>query len=76
MSKTLNKTHRSIMLTGSGVSLFSFTTVIGTPVGIVSVSLSLVFLITNGIVNMFLKTMGNKKNKHIRKKKLYWPGVN
>ena len=55
-------------------SFFSFTTVIGTLVGVASASIGLVFLITNGIVKIFLKTMVKKKNKH--RKLLYWPGVN
>ena len=45
----------------SGVSLCLFTTIIGTPVGITSASISLVFLIGNGIVRMYLKTMRRQK---------------
>ena len=40
--------------------LFSFT-VVGTPVGIASASISQMFLITFGIVKIFSKTMGKKK---------------
>ena len=47
----------------SGVSFSSFTNVIGTPVGIVSASISLVFIISKGIVKIFLKTMGKNKSK-------------
>lgn len=43
----------------SGVSLFSFTTVIHTPVGIESASISLMFLISNGIIKC-----GKESNKH------------
>ena len=37
----------------SGVFIFSITTVIGKTVGIVSASISLVFLITNGVIKKF-----------------------
>ena len=63
MSKTLDKYITALdhpdkallVLSGtiSDVSLCSFTTVIGTFVEIVSASISLVFLISNGIVKMF-----------------------
>ena len=45
--------------TGS-ISIASFTTVIGTPVGICI----LVFSITTGFIKKFLKTIRNKKKKH------------
>ena len=48
--------------TGS-ISIASFATVIGAPVGIMSASCSLAFSITTGFVKMFLKTR-NKKKKH------------
>ena len=52
-----------VVLSGasSGVSLCSFTSIIGTPLGIASASISLVFLISNGIVKIFLKTIERKK---------------
>ena len=69
--KTLNKyiivfnySDKTLLVlpdTGSGVSLFSSITVIGTPIGIASASISLVFLLTNGIVKMFLQTLGKKQ---------------
>lgn len=46
---------------GSGASLFSFDTAIGTLVSIASASISLLFLINNGIVKFILKTMERKK---------------
>ena len=46
--------------TGS-VSIASFATVIGAPVGIMSASCSLAFSITTGFVKKFLKTIRNKK---------------
>ena len=48
------------------LSLFShFTTITDIPVGISSASISLVFLVTNGFVKLFLKTMGNTKNQWV-----------
>ena len=41
--------------TGS-ISIASFTTVVGAPVGIVSATFSLVFLISTGIIKKLLKT--------------------
>ena len=54
---------RLLVLSGgsSGISLCLFNTVIVTPVGITHAGISLVFLITNGIVKVLLKTMGRKK---------------
>ena len=50
--------------TDRGVSLLSFTTVIAMPVGIASTSISLVFLIINGIVKIFLKQWERKEKKN------------
>ena len=74
MSKSLSKYtasfdyfHKSLIIlslaTGS-ISIASFATVIGAPVGIMSASCSLAFSITTGFVKMFLKTIRNKKKKH------------
>ena len=74
MSKSLNKYtasfdyfHKSLIIlslaTGS-ISIASFATVIGAPVGIMSASCSLAFSITTGFVKKFLKTTRNKKKKH------------
>ena len=49
--------------TGS-ISIASFATVIGAPVGMMSASFSLAFSITTGFVKRFLKTTRNKKKKH------------
>ena len=49
--------------TGS-ISIVSFATAIGVPVGIMSASCSLAFSITTGFVKKFLKTIRNKKKKH------------
>ena len=74
MSKNLSKYnasfeyfHKSLIvlsvLTGI-ISIASFATVIGGPVGIMSASCSLTFSITTGFVKKFLKTIRNKKKKH------------
>ena len=47
-----------------GISIASFTTVIGTPVGITSASLSLEFSLCTGLVKKLLKATRNKKKKH------------
>ena len=49
--------------TGS-ISIASFATVIGAPVGMMSASCSLTFPITTGFVRKLLKTTRNKKKKH------------
>ena len=50
-------------VTGS-ISIASFATAVGAPVGIMSASCSLAFSITTGFVQKFLKTIRNKKKKH------------
>ena len=47
----------------SSISITSFATVIGAPVGMMSASCSLAFSITTGYVKQFLKTTRNKKKK-------------
>ena len=47
---------------GSGVSLCSFATIVGAPIGIVDANISLVFLGGYGILKKYLKTMGRKKH--------------
>ena len=48
------------------ISIASFATVSGTPVGIVSASLSLTFLLSTGLLKKILKTARNEKKKHIK----------
>ena len=48
------------------ISIASFATVIGIPVGIASVSLSLTFLLSTGLVKKLLKTTRNKKRSIIK----------
>ena len=50
--------------TSGSISIASFATVIGTPVGITSESLCLLFSLPTGIVKKLLKTTRNKKKKH------------
>ena len=50
--------------TTSGVSIISFTSIAGAPVGIASASLTLIFSLTTGIVKKLLNITRNKKKKH------------
>ena len=84
MSKRLSKYISSfdyfdkslIVLSVRPGSIFiaSFATVVGAPVGMMSASCSLAFLITTGIVKKLLKTTKNKKKNTI--KLLCWLEVN
>ena len=47
-----------------GVSIISFTSIVGAPVGIASASLTLIFSLTTGIVKKLLSTTRNKNKKH------------
>ena len=58
-----NKSLIALSVTTSRISITSFATVIGAPVVIISVSFSLAFLISTGIMKKLLKTTRNKK-KH------------
>ena len=53
-----------LSVTAVSVSIASFATVTGAPVGIVSASFSLAFSISTGLVKKLLKTTRNKKKKH------------
>ena len=74
MSKRLSKYIASLdyfdkslivlSVTTGSISIASFATVIGAPVGMMSASCSLAFSITTGFVKKFLKTTRNKKKKH------------
>ena len=47
-----------------GVSMISFTSIIGVPAGIASTSFTLIFSITTGIIKKLLSTIRLKKKKH------------
>ena len=47
--------------TSGGVSIISFTTIVGAPVGIASASLTLFFSLSTGIVQKLLNIKGKKK---------------
>ena len=74
MSKNLSKYNASfeyfnkslivLSVATDTMSISSFATVIGAPVGMMSASLSLAFSITTGFVKKLLKTTRNKKKKH------------
>ena len=49
--------------TSSGVSIISFTSIVGAPVGIASAGLTLFFSLTTGIVKKLLNATRNKKKK-------------
>ena len=53
-----------LSVTTGSISIASFATVIGAPVGMMSASCSLAFSITTGFVKRFLKTIRNKKIKN------------
>ena len=50
--------------TSSGVSIISFTSIIGAPVGIASASFTLIFSLTTGIIKKLLSITRNKKKNH------------
>ena len=50
--------------TTGGVSIISFISIIGAPVGIASASFTLVFSLATGIIKKLLSTTRKKKKKH------------
>ena len=50
--------------TSGGVSIISFTSVAGAPVGIASASFTLMFSLTTGIIKKLLSITRNEKKKH------------
>ena len=58
----------------SGVSIISFTSIVGAPAGIASAIFTLIFSLTTGIVKKLLNTTRNKKKNMI--KFLCWLKVN
>ena len=62
--KYLDKSLIVLSVATGSISIASFATAIGAPVGIISTSCSPAFSITTGFVKKFLKTIRNKKKKH------------
>ena len=60
----LDKILIVLSATTGGISIISFTTTIGAPVGIASASFTLIFSLTTGIVKKLLNITRNKKKKH------------
>ena len=50
--------------TTGGISIISFTTAIGAPVGIASASFTLIFSLITGIIKKLLNILRKKKKKH------------
>ena len=59
-----DKSLIALSVTTGSISIASFETVIGAPVGIVSASFSLAFSVSTGLIKKLLKTARNKKKKH------------
>ena len=60
----IDQTLIVLSATSGRVSIISFTTIVGAPVGIASASLTLFFSLTTGIVKKLLNITRNKKKKH------------
>ena len=60
----IDKILIALSATSSGVSIISFTSIIGAPVGIASASFTLIFSLTTGIIKKLLSITRNKKKKH------------
>ena len=59
-----DKTLIVLSATSGGISIISFTSVIGVPVGTASERFSLTFSLTTGTIKKLLKITRNKKKKH------------
>ena len=62
--ESLAKSLVVLSVTTGSISIASFTTAIGEPVGIISASCNLAFSIKTRFIKNFLKTIRNKKKKH------------
>ena len=60
----IDKTFIVLSATREGISIISFTSVIGVPVGLASASFTLAFSLTTGIIKKLLKVTRKKKKKH------------
>ena len=60
----IDKVLIALSATSGGVSIISFKSIIGAPVGIASASFTLIFSLTAGIVKKLLNITRKKKKKH------------
>ena len=60
----LEKIINVLSATTGGVSIISFTSIFGAPVGIASASFTLIFTLATGILKKLLNITRNKKKKH------------
>ena len=60
----MDKALIALSATSGGVSIISFMSVFGAPVGIASASFSSIFSLTTGLVKKLLSITRNKKKKH------------
>ena len=60
----IDKTLIVLSATSGGISIFSFTSVVGVPAGLASASFTLAFSLTTGIIKKLLKITRKKKKKH------------
>ena len=60
----LEKIINVLSATTGGVSIISFTSIFGAPVGIASASFTLIITLTTGILKKLLNITRNKKKKH------------
>ena len=60
----LEKIINVLSATTGGVSIISFTSIFGAPVGIASASFTLIITLTTGILKKLLNIARNKKKKH------------
>ena len=60
----IDKVLIALSATSGGVSIISFTSIIGAPVGIASASFTLIFSLTTGIAKKLLNITRKKKKKH------------
>ena len=60
----IDKTLIVLSATSEGISIISFTSVIGIPAGLASASFTLIFSLTTGIIKKLLKVTRTKKKKH------------
>ena len=60
----IDKTLIVLSATSGGISIISFTSVIGVAAGLASAGFALIFSLTKGIIKKLLKITRNKKKKH------------